>query len=348
MKQILAFIFLFSSAYSFSQYQFSGYVDNDQWQSEVYLSLVDDYRKIEGLHREQLIAKVQVDSNGYFKFEGDQLDSKSMIYRIHVDNCPDESKDLNHFTGHCPDSKEVLFIAKNSDTITFPFGFDKQMFCDIESTNERSKSLLQIDSLKEAMRFAYTDISTEANRELNTKKWFSTFQEFSKRTQEPLAELYAYSFLTNRQFDWYDHYLEDLKSNPYYAELGDRLNSSYPKSPYSEQFSRELAADKYMVDSTNLNNFETRAWIIGAMVVILIVFYFFYHQKNIRKTKNFLLEKLTNQEQKILDLMMENKSNKEIAETMFISLSTVKSHVNNIYKKFDVQSRDEIKRLFSK
>ena len=54
------------------------------------------------------------------------------------------------------------------------------------------------------------------------------------------------------------------------------------------------------------------------------------------------------QEEKILNLLLANKSNKEIAEVLFVSVSTVKTHVNNVYKKLNVQSRNEVIALFNK
>jgi DNA-binding CsgD family transcriptional regulator len=44
---------------------------------------------------------------------------------------------------------------------------------------------------------------------------------------------------------------------------------------------------------------------------------------------------------------LEDKSNKDIADTLFVSLSTVKTHVNNVYRKLNVQTRDEVKNLFN-
>ena len=41
-----------------------------------------------------------------------------------------------------------------------------------------------------------------------------------------------------------------------------------------------------------------------------------------------------------------DKTNKEIASELFISLSTVKTHINNLNKKLNVTSRKELKRLF--
>ena len=54
------------------------------------------------------------------------------------------------------------------------------------------------------------------------------------------------------------------------------------------------------------------------------------------------------QEQVVLDHLLKNKTNKDIAEALFLSVSTVKSHTNNIYKKLNVQSRDDAKSLFIK
>ena len=51
---------------------------------------------------------------------------------------------------------------------------------------------------------------------------------------------------------------------------------------------------------------------------------------------------LTVQERKVFDLLKEGRSNKEIAEEFSVSVSTVKSHVNNIFSKLGVKSRREI------
>ena len=65
------------------------------------------------------------------------------------------------------------------------------------------------------------------------------------------------------------------------------------------------------------------------------------------KTKD-LKAKLSKQEQVVLAHILQDKTNKDIAESLFLSVSTVKSHTNNIYKKLNVQSRDDAKSLFVK
>ena len=55
-----------------------------------------------------------------------------------------------------------------------------------------------------------------------------------------------------------------------------------------------------------------------------------------------MLAPLSPREKDVLDLLLEAKTNKEIAQELCISEYTVKSHVKNIYSKYDVTSRAEL------
>lgn len=347
-----AFVILFFIVVSFSskaQYKFSGHIDNKTWHDNVYLSIIEDYRKISGVYSEQIIARSKTDSLGYFEFTGNQLENANRIYRLHVDNCFDAEQNQNHFDGHCDDSEEIIFIAKNKDTIVFPFSFDKQMFCDINSTNEKSMVFVKIDSLRDDMRYAFAEYRSEANRKLNNKKWFKTLQDFGKSLDEPIAELYIYSFLSNRGNDLHEHYIEDLKTNDYYDDLLERLKERYPNSTYTKQYQAELKSDEYIIDSASESEFNWNYPLYALLVISLLgnLWFWTHRQKTKTVTLQNAKEQLTKQEQNILSLLLEEKTNKEIADDLFVSLSTVKTHVNNIYKKLNVQSREEVKSLFN-
>lgn len=54
------------------------------------------------------------------------------------------------------------------------------------------------------------------------------------------------------------------------------------------------------------------------------------------------LDPLTSREEEVLQLLLLGQSNRNIAEGLFISESTVKTHVRNIFSKYDVGSRAEL------
>lgn len=51
---------------------------------------------------------------------------------------------------------------------------------------------------------------------------------------------------------------------------------------------------------------------------------------------------LSSREIEVLKLISAGKSNKEIASTLYVALSTVKTHINNIYKILEVKNRREV------
>ena len=52
-------------------------------------------------------------------------------------------------------------------------------------------------------------------------------------------------------------------------------------------------------------------------------------------------ESLTGRELNVLELLAQGKSNKEIGASLYVSETTVKSHLRSIFRKLDVLSRTE-------
>src|SRR5689334_422623 len=61
-----------------------------------------------------------------------------------------------------------------------------------------------------------------------------------------------------------------------------------------------------------------------------------------RKTVMEQFSKLSSREKEVLQLLLQGKSNKMIALSLGISISTVEFHLRNIYTKFQVSSRMEL------
>lgn len=59
------------------------------------------------------------------------------------------------------------------------------------------------------------------------------------------------------------------------------------------------------------------------------------------------LDKLTAKELQILKLIHEGKTNKEIAAINFVELTTIKTHVNNLYGKLEVNDRKAASKIYA-
>jgi len=347
-KQNLFFLVLIAFGIQLqAQYRFEGKLTDDAIGNTVYLSIIEDFRKLARVYPEQIFKKTQSDSLGHFVFEGNNISSNNGIYRIHIDECNEGNLNSDHYFTKCENSKSVLFIANNRDSIFFERTFENEMFCDLRSTNPKSDAFLQLDAEKEEMIFDFSEFRSEANRKLNTKKWFGRLQQFGAQFNEPLAELYAFDFLSDRRNETYSYYLNDVVNNSYYSALAERLESSYPNSSYTTLYKQEIAIDQQLRSTSNNSRFPW-PWLVGLTLLLSLAMnvYYLSIQKSMHgKAKEKSLEKLSPQEQKIIALIKEDKTNKEIASILFISVSTVKTHINNLYKKLGVTTREEIKQL---
>ncbi len=346
MRFFFLFLFLAQAHVLLGQYHFSGQVSAENNGNSIYLSLVEDYRKSGRVYLDQIVQKSEVDSLGHFSFEGNNLNDQNRIYRIHLDGCSDNTGN-NHFLGRCNNSKSVLFVANNTDTLEFPTSFEDQSLCTITSTNPKSGLLLEVAGLKEHMAYDFAHYPSEANKKLNLDKWFKTLHSFGKETGEPLAELYIYDFLSDKRNETFKFYLEDLTTNDYYEGLSERLANTYPNAEFTKQYQAEIATDKELASFSRPKSSKWNRTIIALLAVSILGNVLFLIRKR-KKSSSELLEKLTPQEQKIVNLILENKTNKEIASELFVSVSTIKTHINNLYKKLGITSREEMALRFKK
>ena len=99
-----------------------------------------------------------------------------------------------------------------------------------------------------------------------------------------------------------------------------------------------------LVTIINIPSDHSNFTVISAIGILLIsiglllgVQLFFSKQKNYDT-----ISQLSRQEIKIKSLIQQGMTNKEIALELAISPSTVKSHINNIYRKLNINSRSDL------
>gem|GEM_PF-1919350 len=131
----------------------------------------------------------------------------------------------------------------------------------------------------------------------------------------------------------------DIAENTlYYTTLLEKLKESeIPPTEYL--FLEEKLA--YLNQEALNGSLQLSRWMnIGLVVLVAFLGYMLFQQR--KKRDKTILPELSKQETMVRNLILQGKSNKEIANELFISLSTVKSHITSIYGKLNIANRREL------
>lgn len=195
--------------------------------------------------------------------------------------------------------------------------------------------------------------SDDTNKELSLTEWkkFKNFEQkvtlLSKEEKElqlrgyvrDSIQILGVKLMAVKLLEEKELLNRDLSENPeYYASLLNELRESgIPQSEYL--FLEEKMA--YFNRTELQNQLVQSRWLnLGMISLCLGLVYVIFHLK--KSARRSLPPELSKQELTVQNLILQGKSNKEIANELFISLSTVKSHITNLYAKLNVANRQEL------
>lgn len=319
MKKAKILILLFLNCiFLQAQNGISGYLsleDSDHWKSEISLYEVDmngSQQKVSS----DFLAKVTIDETGYFEFSADLFGKENKFYKIELD--PQEENNFIKFpTYH-------IFILSHTDSLYFqksnqPFG------------NYTNTNLADL----EWQKFNQFESDLNLNDAAIFRKKYKPYVKDS--LQILMVKLIGIQQLKDKRL------LEkDIQENPnYYLNLLEDFQSSDLNPTDYAHLESEIA----MVELTEVNEkYQMSLWWNGISVFLILGLFFSVFQMR-KKIKNQLptsLPNLSEREELIKRLILEGRTNKEIASELFISLSTVKTHITSLYKKLGVSGRKEI------
>jgi DNA-binding CsgD family transcriptional regulator len=346
MKVLRLFIILVlasSSIYSANaEYQITGSVNlSSDWQRQIFLSTInkiDDYYKSDP---SDIIQVGSINEDGSFILSGDNLPPDDRFYRLFLikeensefDACMYNSGDDHNFI-HLILNNNTLIHLQSDNNQNSPFANCKITGSQINN-NLRSLSELILPS------FYFHQIKFQSELQFSEQKLNRDLFHFADTCQTPLVSLVA---LINTDMD---QYFEEESER--YEAFADRLSNSLPNHDYTDNYFRKL---KYHQGSNEINS-NLPWWVtslIGILSFALIISFMRIRslsQKLENKKQDLAsiskkqLPILTQQEEKILKLIGDGKSNKEIATELFIELSTVKTHINKLYTKLKIKNRNE-------
>ncbi len=338
---LLALLFIgFSIPTSFAQYKISGYIDSEQKNKTVYLSLLK-YDEETMITENQILFSTQTDNSGYFEFKGQLLSEKDKLYRIHSNINAINGLQLVH---DAEKSNYHNFIFSNRDTISF-LKSGSNWFGKSTNSNLTDKEWKKLKSFEEQLEKNKGQIKNKEAQQQAVNDFAEKVKSYSeKNITNPLLKLLAFSDIKKSDFDIKTDFEKDLE---YYNAISNSLRNYYGETSYFLQFQDEISKISNVILQQEYAFQKKLNYFLGFLVLALALISIFQYKKlkslqpkaSPQELSNLTL---TNQEEKITKLILAEKSNKEIADELFISLSTVKTHIRNLYAKLDVANRYEL------
>ncbi|UAM98840.1 helix-turn-helix transcriptional regulator [Polaribacter litorisediminis] len=330
----LLLLYLISSSGCYGQYSISGDLGADYKNKKIYLSLLQ-YDNLTTMRKDQVLFSSETDSAGYFKFNGKLLSEEDKIYRIHT-NLSENS--LGFDFAYTPEVKNFEnFIFSNTDTIVFKKS-GGVWFLNTKNTNPIDKEWKVYKKVERELTNQLVTIKNTEVRKQSVEKTLKELKQYSIENKvHPLPTLLVINGFTESVLK------KDYEANAnFYINLYERLLRVYGKNSYTLNYENQLS--RFAITPTKENLVYHRRLNYFSFFIILILLgstiYLMLRIKKLKKTTASLASiNLTQQEQKVAELILEEMSNKEIATKLFISLSTVKTHVRNLYSKFEVNNR---------
>ncbi len=294
---------------------------NSIWDNKVYLSLIPSFDKMYTMSNSMIVSIADLDEDGNFEFDTSFLPPENKLYRLHISKkgAPAASLIIGGM-----EENHLFLIANNNSKISL---IKKEVNTPLKESqiigNQMSNDLIKINLIN-----SYVDSTgveeTYLKREFITKAINEKLRFVADTSSNALISLYAlYKSKYENNYDINKQFYED-----YLNKWG------HNKSTYFKQFRNSLPIGR------KTNNYTLILIVILSFLSGIFLSYYYFVLRNSSKLKT-----LTVQERKILGMVQLGKTNKEISEEYNIGLSTVKSHVSNIYSKLNIKSRKEAMNL---
>ena len=111
-------------------------------------------------------------------------------------------------------------------------------------------------------------------------------------------------------------------------------------------YSRVVEGLMVLFEDVLIEHYTLLVVTITIFLSLVIVLYFLLYFQNNKMSENDAIKdialkyKLGSQEEKVLNLLVQGKSNQEMADELFVSINTIRNHIANIYKKTGMKKKE--------
>lgn len=342
MKKLLLILalFIFNKALA---YEIKGKLEiKDQWQPVIYLASINTPANLFVASPEFIINQVPINADGSFNLNGEDLPDDLRFYRLYIVQ--------NQFTSvefyNLPVRNFMHLVINNKSQIELKGTDPESVFESVLILNsELNTRLHEFENGYYQKKTQLDEGNTKAKRDFLNLSLNKYIRDFTINCRNALLGLFAIYHIEDKETDF-------LRNSNYYFDFQKRLKKEYPKSLYTNTYDElldDLIGYREIVCEIPELNEPWKDWlIVGESILIVVLLIFLLRKRNL-SSNNINTNKvgsLSEKEKIILENMAKGKANKEIAADLFIELSTVKTHINSIYKKLGAANRTEAVEIF--
>ncbi len=327
-----------------AKYTIKGKVNlQGDWQPQIYLAAIDKLNDYYRASPDLVISIAPIQTDGSFVLEGDNLPREARFYRLYLMKEQNREYDACLYFG-LNDHNFIHIVLHNESQLKINAAVDAfSPFGNYKVKGDITNQLMQQLSNMVYPSVGFYDFRFPIEQKLSAEKLQQDLKYFADTCSISIVSLAAVNYTDFEQYFDIDR--------DFYEDFGQRLKQTLPNSIYTKNYFRKL--NYYAFEDTSIIPIWA-IWVIGVLGFGLLAMsglaYYFYRKfisvnglpnKNTVKEITILYDKLTLKEREILALIQVGKANKEIANELFIGVSTVKTHINKIYAKLEVRSRKE-------
>lgn len=341
MKKLLFIPILLILKFTFA-YEIKGTLNiSEQWQPIVYLASINTPGDLFVASPEFIINSGPIAHDGTFFLSGDDLPEDPRYYRVYlIQNSFSAVEFYNQ-----PVRNFMHIVLGNQEIIEFGNNKKEDIFGSVSfPDSEKNKILHDFENDFYLKKIQLDEGTTKSKRDFLNLHLNKFIRDFTNSCTDPMLGLFALYHIDDKETDF-------LRNSDFYFNFQVQIMHDYPNSPYTYSYNELLDGligfRDLVCEMPQLAN-PWKNWVIGgeAIIIFLLIFLFFRKQKAGKNESN-LAELLSDKEMKILQEMAAGKANKEIANELFIELSTVKTHINSIYKKLGAVKRQDAINTFN-
>jgi DNA-binding CsgD family transcriptional regulator len=312
----------------------------------IHLELVESIEDLTHLNANNVLVSSPIESNGYFRLEGMGLPEGKQLYRLFLMKKSDGERNVGISNGAVRNFN--LIVLENDAKISLRCSDVATSFayCSFGNSPESQAIAHLYDQILGPINREYIKDGIETSElktQLLSRKQSDMLLHFADTTNMVLPGIVALQLLPDFE--------AEFKNAPVrFRRFVQKIVAKAPKSAYALEFKAKIEAleAKLFGKKTDWTSFLLVFFMTLSAVLSFLAIRL---HKKLRQLQTQILPNepldstalnaLSPKELEVLQLVAQGKSNKEIATALFIETSTVKSHVNKVYQKLGVTTRQE-------